>query len=60
MEDTLLTRQEVAAFLKISLRSADTFIHNKNFDGLIYIGRSVRISKKKLLKYIDSKLEYRV
>lgn len=57
--DILMTRKEVAKFLKVSLRTADEFIHNRNFDGLIYIGRSVRISKKKLLEYIENHLEYR-
>ena len=59
MEDILMTRQEVADFLKVSLRTADDFIHNKDFDGLLYIGRSVRISKRKLLEYIEQNLEYR-
>lgn len=60
MEEVMMTVKEVADFLKISERSAHTFIHNKNFDGLFYIGRSVRISKNKLLDYIQSNLEYRV
>ncbi len=60
MEEILMTRQEVADFLKVSLRTADTFIHDKNFDGLLYIGRAVRISKRKLLQYIENNLEYRM
>ena len=60
MEDVLMTRKEVADFLKVSLRTADSFIHDKNFDGLLYIGKSVRISRKKLLKYVEDNLEYRI
>ena len=60
MEDVLMTTKEVADFLKVSLRTAHSFIHNKDFDGLLYVGRSVRISRKKLLKYIDDHLEYRI
>ena len=59
MNDILMTTQEVADFLKVSLRTAHTFIHNKNFDGLLYIGRSVRISKRKLIEYINNNLEFR-
>lgn len=57
--EELMTVKEVADFLKVSLRTAHKFIHNKNFDGLLYIGRSVRISKNKLLEYIDRNLEFR-
>lgn len=60
MEDTLLTRQEVAEILKVSLRSADTFIHQKDFEGLLYVGRSVRISKKYLMDYISKHLQYQI
>lgn len=60
MEDVLLTRQEVADYLKVSLKTADEFIHNKDFDGLLYLGRSVRISKNRLLEYIQQRLEYRM
>lgn len=60
MEDELMTRQDVADFLKVSLRTADTFIHNKDFTGLIYIGRNVRISKKILLEYISNNLQYKI
>lgn len=55
-----MTRQEVADFLKVSLRTADSFIHNKDFGGLIYIGRSVRISKNKLLEYVEQHLQYKI
>lgn len=58
-EDILMTTQDVADFLKVSLRTAHSFIHNKNFDGLLYIGRSVRISKNKLMEYINKNLEFR-
>ena len=57
--DEMMTVKEVASFLKVSLRTAHKFIHNKNFDGLLYIGRSVRVSKNKLLEYIDDNLEFR-
>lgn len=60
MEDVLLTRQEVADYLKVSLKTADEFIHNKDFDGLLYLGRNVRISKNRLLEYIQQRLEYRM
>jgi len=60
MEEVMMTIKDVAQFLQISERSAHSFVHNKNFDGLFYIGRSVRISKNKLLDYIQSNLEYRV
>ena len=55
VEDELLTRQDVADFLKVSLRTADTFIHNQDFDGLVRVGRSVRVLKSKLIKYLESK-----
>lgn len=54
-----MTIKEVAEFLKVSIRTAHSFIHNKDFDGLLYIGRSVRVSKKKLIEYINKQLEYR-
>ncbi|MCH5211171.1 MAG: helix-turn-helix domain-containing protein [Oscillospiraceae bacterium] len=54
-----LTRKDVADYLKISLRSADTLIHNKDFDGLVYFGRSVRVSKKVLDKHLDDRREFR-
>ena len=60
VEDELLTRQDVADFLKVSLRTADTFIHQKNFEGLLYIGRNVRISKKYLVEYINQHLQYQI
>ena len=60
MDDILMTRQDVADFLKVSLRTADSFIHNKDFDGLLYIGRNVRISKNALLKYIQENLQYKI
>lgn len=55
VNDILMTRQEVADYLKVSLRTADTFIHRKDFDGLIRIGRNVRISKERLIKYLRNK-----
>ena len=58
--DELLTRQEVADYLKVSQNTADKFIHNKNFNGLVYIGRNVRILKSKLIEYIESKRQYKI
>lgn len=58
-QDELMTVKDVAEFLKVSMRTAHKFIHNKNFDGLLYIGRAVRISKNKLLEYIEKNLEFR-
>ena len=55
MEDELMTRQDVADFLKVSLRTADTFIHQKDFEGLVRVGRNVRVLKSKLIKYLKSK-----
>ena len=55
IEDELMTRQDVADFLKVSLRTADTFIHSKDFNGVVRIGRSVRVLKSKLVKYLDKK-----
>ena len=59
MGEELMTRQEVAEFLKVSQKTADKFIHNKNFDGLLYLGKTVRISKKKFLKYVEKNLQYK-
>ena len=59
VEDEMMTRQEVADFLKVSLRTADSFIHNGKFDGLLYIGKSVRVSKNKLMKYIQNNLQFK-
>ncbi len=58
MNDTLLTRQEVADLLRVSLRTADTFIHQKDFKGILYIGRNVRVSKNYLMNYISKNLQY--
>ena len=55
MKDELMTREEAAKYLNVSLRTVDTLIHNKNFVGLIYFGKCVRISKRVLLKYINQK-----
>lgn len=55
IEDILMTRQEVADFLKVSLRTADTFLRNKDFDGVVHIGRNVRVLKSKLIRYLDRK-----
>lgn len=57
MEDELMTRQEVADYLKVSLKTADAYLHSKDFHGLVHIGRSVRISKRYLLSYIEEHRE---
>ena len=57
MEDELMTRQEVADYLKVSLKTADAYLHSKNFHGLVHIGRSVRISKRYLPSYIEEHRE---
>ena len=55
-----LTRQDVANYLQVSLRTADKLIHNKNFVGLVYFGRAVRISKAALDEYLKNHTEYRL
>ena len=55
--DTLMTRKEVADYLHVCQKTADRYINEKNFDGIIRIGRRVLISKNKLDDYISSKLE---
>lgn len=53
----LMTRKEVAIYLKVSLRTVDKLIHKDDFYGKIYIGRRVMIDKKILNEYIN-KLYY--
>jgi excisionase family DNA binding protein len=55
-EDELMTRQEVADYLKVSLRTVDTLIHKKDFDAMVHIGKNVRIFKSKLIKYLENKI----
>lgn len=56
MEDILMTRQEVADFLKVSLRTVDNLLKDKDFRGAVHIGRNVRIIKSKLHDYINKKI----
>ena len=57
MKDVLLTRKEVANYLHVCMRTADRYIYNKDFDGVVRIGRRVLISKNKLEKYIEDRHE---
>ena len=58
--DDIMTRQEVADYLKVSLPTADKFIHQKDFEGLLYIGRSVRVSRLYLKQYVQDHLQYKI
>ena len=55
-----LTRQDVADYLQLSLPTVDKLIHNKDFVGLRYFGRHVRINKTMLEQYLISTTEYRL
>lgn len=55
--DEYITRKEAAVYLKISERSVDRLINNKNFDGVQRIGRCVRIHKPSLDKYLARRRE---
>ena len=50
----LLTRNGVAEYLKISLRSADKLIQDKDFHGKKYIGRRLLNNKEKLDEYLEN------
>lgn len=50
----LMTRKEVASYLKVSLRTVDNIIHKKDFLGKVYIGRRVMIDKAILNEYIEN------
>ena len=52
----LLTRQEVADYLKIGLSSVDKLIKDRHFDGRIKIGNRVLISKDKLDEYLTNNM----
>lgn len=54
-DDELMTRQEVADYLKVSLRTVDNLIHSKDFNGITRIGRNVRVFKSRLIQYLDRK-----
>lgn len=51
---TLMTRKEVAKYLKIGLNSVDGLINKRNFHGKIKIGNRVLIDKDELDKYLES------
>lgn len=44
----LMTRKEVAEYLKVCQKTADNLINDKYFDGKLCIGRRVLIVKDKL------------
>lgn len=52
----LLTRKEVAEYLKVGLTTADKLINDRHFDGKIKIGRRVLISKEKLEEYLEDNM----
>ena len=49
----VLTRKEVAAYLKIGLNSADRIIKNRNFNGKVKIGRRILVIKSKLDDFVN-------
>lgn len=53
----LMTRKEVASYLKVSLRTVDNIIHKKDFLGKVYIGRRVMVDKAILNEYIENQYE---
>lgn len=55
--DELMTRKDVAEYLHVCQRTADRYINNKDFDGIVRIGRRVLISKNKLEAYITDRHE---
>ena len=53
----LLTRDEAAAYIGISINSLQSLIHNKNFTALVRIGHGrgrVFVNREKLDEWIDS------
>ena len=48
----LLTRKEVAQYLKVGLSSVDNLINNRDFNGKIKVGNRVLIDKEDLDSYI--------
>lgn len=54
---TLITRHEVAKYLKVGLASADKIIRDPRFDGRVKIGRRVLVCKEKLDKYLENNME---
>ena len=52
-----MTRQDVAKYLNISLRSVDRLIHSRDFIGVQKFGRLVRIHKPSLDKYLATRCE---
>ena len=47
-----MTREEVAEYLSISVRSVDRLIRKNGFNGMQRIGRLVRIHKPTLDRYL--------
>ena len=52
-EIILLTRKEVADYLRCSIRTVDKIVNDKKFYGKIKIGRRVLIDKEILNEFID-------
>lgn len=52
----LLTRKEVADYLKVSLTTADKLINDRHFYGKIMIGRRVLVAKDKLEEYLENNM----
>lgn len=52
----LMTRKEVAEYLKVCQRTADTLINDKYFEGKMQIGRRVLVVKEKLDEYIKNNI----
>lgn len=54
----LLTRKEVADYLRISQRTADKIIHDKNFQGVVKIGSRIFVPEDYLESWIRNKMEF--
>lgn len=52
----LMTRKEVAEYLKVCQKTADMIINDKHFNGKLQVGRRVLIVKEKLEEYINNNI----
>lgn len=52
----LLTRKEVAEYLKVCQKTADNVINDVHFDEKLNVGRRVLIVKEKLDEYIKNNI----
>ena len=52
----LLTRKEACVYLKISMRTLDKIINDRNFDGKIKIGRRTLIKQQSLDKFVEKNI----